>query len=54
MAENKAPTDIETRHPDFVVKDKDWIVMEDGHEGERRVKERTTVYLPTTSGQRAL
>jgi len=28
--------------------------MEDGHAGERRIKERSTVYLPTTSGQRAL
>lgn len=54
MAEQHTPTDISTRHPDFVVKDKDWIVMEDGHAGESKIKERGTVYLPTTSGQRAL
>lgn len=49
-----APTDISTQHPDFTEADKDWVLMEDGHAGERKVKERGSVYLPTTSGQRAL
>lgn len=53
MATN-APTDISTQHPDYTEADKDWVVMEDGHGGERKVKERGSVYLPTTSGQRAL
>ena len=45
---------IETQHPEFTEKDPDWIVMEDGHAGERKIKSRGSVYLPTTSGQRAL
>jgi len=47
-------TQIETQHPEYVEKNPDWILIEDGHEGERKIKQRTTVYLPTTSGQRAL
>ncbi len=53
MATN-APTDISPRPPQYTDADKDWGVMEDGHAGERKVKERASVYLPTTSGQRAL
>lgn len=45
---------IQSQHPEFVKKQPDWIVMEDAHEGERKIKERGSLYLPTTSGQRAL
>jgi len=49
-----ATSDIQQEHPDFQTRNADWIVMEDGHEGERVIKSRGSVYLPTTSGQRAL
>jgi hypothetical protein len=49
-----AATEISSQHPDFTEKDPDWVVMEDGHAGERKIKSRGSVYLPTTSGQRAL
>lgn len=49
-----AATEISARHPDFTEREPDWIVQADGHAGERKIKSRGSVYLPTTSGQRAL
>lgn len=49
-----AASAIETEHPEFTDKNPDWIVMEDGTKGERKIKSRGSTYLPTTSGQRAL
>ncbi|MCK5549932.1 MAG: DUF4055 domain-containing protein [Hyphomicrobiaceae bacterium] len=47
-------TQIETQHPEYAEKNPDWVLVEDGHDGERKIKQRTFVYLPSTSGQRAL
>ncbi|MCK5496029.1 MAG: DUF4055 domain-containing protein [Hyphomicrobiaceae bacterium] len=49
-----AASAIETEHPDFTQARPDWQLVQDGHEGERKVKSRGSFYLPTTSGQRAL
>lgn len=53
MASKNSP-EISQQHPEFQLRDPDWVVMDDGHQGERKVKSRGSVYLPTTSGQRAL
>lgn len=47
-------SDIQSEHPDFTKILPEWVIQEDGHEGERKIKSRVNVYLPTTSGQRAL
>lgn len=46
--------DIEQTHPQYDRKLPDWTLVADGYEGETKIKSRSTVYLPTTSGQRAL
>ncbi len=46
--------DIEQTHPQYDRKLPDWTIMADGYEGETKIKNRASVYLPTTSGQRAL
>lgn len=47
----KSPKDIEQHHPKYAHRLPDYILIEDGFEGERQVKKRTTTYLPVTSGQ---
>lgn len=46
--------DIESTHPDYDAIVPDWQLVSDGYKGERAIKQRSSVYLPTTSGQRAL
>jgi len=46
--------DIEQTHPDYDRKKPDWDLVDDGYEGEARIKQRGSFYLPVTSGQRAL
>ena len=48
------PNDIEQHHPQYDYRAPDWTLIEDGYEGERRIKLRGEVYLPMTSGQIAL
>jgi Domain of unknown function (DUF4055) len=48
------PNDIEQHHPQYDYRANDWTQIEDGYEGERRVKARGEVYLPMTGGQVAL
>jgi len=49
-----SPTDIEQRHPQYQYREPDWRKVEDGYEGERRIKQKGEIYLPATSGQLAL
>ncbi len=41
-------------HPDYLARRPDWVVMFDANEGQRHIKSKSTVYLPPTSGMRAL
>ncbi len=45
---------ISEPHPDYVSRRPDWVTMFDTAEGQRHVKSKTTIYLPATSGMRAL
>ena len=47
-------SNISDPHPDHVARRSDWVVMFDANEGQRHIKSKTTVYLPATSGMRAL
>ena len=47
-------SNISDPHPDFNARRSDWVVMFDGNEGQRHIKSKTTLYLPATSGMRAL
>ena len=42
---------VDDKHPDYAELEPDWAMMRDARAGERRMKERGTAYLPTTSGQ---
>lgn len=42
---------IDTKHPLYTEFLEDWILVRDAYRGERRVKQKGTVYLPATSGQ---
>ena len=41
-------------HPDYSARRPDWVSMFDSNEGQRHIKSKTTTYLPSTSGMRAL
>jgi hypothetical protein len=45
---------ISDPHPDYVARRPDWVLMFDTAEGQRHIKSKTTIYLPATSGMRAL
>lgn len=45
---------VNDRHPKYDTHRPDWDMMRDAFEGERKVKERTTTYLPMPSGFVAL
>lgn len=45
---------ISEPHPDYASRRPDWVTMFDAHEGQRHIKSKTTIYLPATSGMRAL
>ena len=45
---------ISDPHPDYVARRPDWITMFDTAEGQPHIKSKTTIYLPATSGMRAL
>ena len=45
---------IATPHPDYTARRPDWVTMFDTNEGQRHIKSKNTVYLPATSGMRAL
>lgn len=45
---------INTPHPDYSARHPDWITMFDCNEGQRHIKTRQQIYLPATSGMRAL
>ena len=47
-------SNISDPHPDHVSRRSDWVVMFDANEGQRHIKSKTTLYLPATSGMRAL
>lgn len=42
---------VTTKHPQFEEVERDWLLMSDSLAGERKIKERTTEYLPKTAGQ---
>jgi len=48
-----ASDSVQTQHPEYIDIHPDWILVRDAASGERKVKEKTTTYLPTTSGMRA-
>jgi hypothetical protein len=41
---------ISSEHPDYVERHPDWVIMRDTNAGQRKIKEKTVVYLPPTSG----
>ena len=45
---------ISDPHPDASARRPDWVLMFDANEGQRHIKSKTTIYLPATSGMRAL
>ena len=45
---------ISDPHPDYSARRPDWVTMFDAAEGQRHIKSKTTIYLPATSGMRAL
>ncbi len=45
---------ISDPHPDYSARRPDWVTMFDSSEGQRHIKSKTTIYLPATSGMRAL
>ncbi len=45
---------IATPHPDYTARRPDWVTMFDTNEGQRHIKSKNTLYLPATSGMRAL
>lgn len=45
---------ISDPHPDANARRPDWVIMFDTNEGQRHIKSKTTQYLPSTSGMRAL
>ena len=47
-------SNISDPHPDHQARRADWVVMFDANEGQRHIKSKTTLYLPATSGMRAL
>lgn len=47
-------SNISDPHPDHAARRADWVLMFDTNEGQRHVKSKTTIYLPATSGMRAL
>ena len=47
-------SNISDPHPDYVSRRPDWVLMFDSNEGQRHIKSKTTLYLPATSGMRAL
>ena len=47
-------SNISDPHPDHNARRSDWVVMFDANEGQRHIKSKTTIYLPATSGMRAL
>lgn len=42
---------LAAEHPEFTESKPDWILMRDAYKGERKVKSKTTLYLPATSSQ---
>lgn len=44
---------LDTKHPTYTMNRPDWVLMRDCYEGERRIKDMGTVYLPATSSMRA-
>lgn len=45
---------ISSPHPDYLARRPDWTLMFDANEGQRHVKSKQAIYLPPTSGMRAL
>ena len=45
---------VSNPHPDFLARRPDWTLMFDANEGQRHIKSRKNIYLPPTSGMRAL
>ena len=45
---------VSNPHPDFLARQPDWRLMFDTNEGQRHVKSQKNLYLPPTSGMRAL
>lgn len=40
---------LDQKHPTYTLNRPDWVMMRDTYEGERRIKDQATVYLPATS-----
>ena len=45
---------ISNPHPDYLARRPDWVLMFDTNEGQRHIKSQKNLYLPATSGMRAL
>ena len=45
---------VSNPHPDYLARRPDWTLMFDTNEGQRHVKAKKNIYLPPTSGMRAL
>ena len=54
QAQAAGGSSISNPHPDFSARRPDWVVMFDSNEGQRHIKSKSTIYLPSTSGMRAL
>lgn len=44
---------IDSKHPEYTIVSQDWEIMRDLYKGERAVKDKGEVYLPSTSGMQA-
>ena len=53
-AQGGGGSSISEPHPDYLARRPDWVTLFDAHEGQRHIKSKTTLYLPATSGMRAL
>ena len=41
---------VNSKHPEYATRLPDWDLMSNAHQGERKIKEKGTEYLPATSG----
>lgn len=53
VVSTSASDSVQTQHPNYIEVSPDWMIVRDAAKGERAVKQKTTTYLPTTSGMRA-
>ena len=47
---SSSTSSVETRHPEWIATEPDWVIVRDSSEGQRQVKSKGQTYLPPTSG----